>query len=354
MDGCLISRFNASFGRVRFCAMGMLLLMIIPSLSMARSDDPSTSGGAAMVAPSGGGRARDGGNICVDLNMHLPFPAGKKYEVIQGNYGEYTHDGFNRFAWDFGMPEGSEVCAVAAGQVVQVKQDSTKGGASPEYLNDGNNVIIDHGAGIFTQYLHLKAHSVIVQEGQMVSAGQVIAHSGNTGFSSTPHLHFQVQNEMGQSLPSRFEDVPGDGIPREDMKVLSQNNGKDAGDYLGVSLFEGREFERNGIEDLKSNMPSHLVALNRIYNFSGIARHCKGRVAVYLMKPTGGKAIFSTLGTVNSDGEFHVSFNFADVPTLVSDWSTTRSQSNRFCIAIAPVTSDGSFWSDVSVPICLR
>ena len=55
----------------------------------------------------------------------------------------------------------------------------------------GNLIVIDHGSGYETWYAHLKDFSV--QNGQQVSKGQTIGHVGNTGYSTGPHLHFEVR-----------------------------------------------------------------------------------------------------------------------------------------------------------------
>ena len=54
----------------------------------------------------------------------------------------------------------------------------------------GNYVVISHGNGVSTVYMH--ASALYVSEGQMVSQGQKIAAVGSTGFSTGPHLHFGV------------------------------------------------------------------------------------------------------------------------------------------------------------------
>ena len=55
----------------------------------------------------------------------------------------------------------------------------------------GNCVILNHGGGLATVYGHCS--SLIVSEGQTIRQGQVIAYSGSTGFSTGPHLHFEVR-----------------------------------------------------------------------------------------------------------------------------------------------------------------
>jgi murein DD-endopeptidase MepM/ murein hydrolase activator NlpD len=54
----------------------------------------------------------------------------------------------------------------------------------------GNSVIVDHGGGVKTGYHHLLDTSVVV--GQQVEAGALLGHVGSTGFSTGPHLHWEL------------------------------------------------------------------------------------------------------------------------------------------------------------------
>jgi len=56
----------------------------------------------------------------------------------------------------------------------------------------GNEIVIKHSNGEFTDYCHLKHKGVLVKPGQKVKAGDIIGYSGNTGWSIKPHLHFVV------------------------------------------------------------------------------------------------------------------------------------------------------------------
>jgi murein DD-endopeptidase MepM/ murein hydrolase activator NlpD len=81
---------------------------------------------------------------------------------------------------DIGVPEGTPVRAAAAGAV-----------AFAGWLDgDGNLVVIDHGAGVSTAYLHLSA--ILVSAGT-VAAGTEIGTSGCTGYCFGPHLHFELR-----------------------------------------------------------------------------------------------------------------------------------------------------------------
>lgn len=82
---------------------------------------------------------------------------------------------------DIGVPMGTPIRAAAAGHVVLASYD---GGY-------GNLVVIDHGNSLATAYAHQSAMAVTV--GQFVEQGQVIGYVGSTGFSTGPHLHFEVR-----------------------------------------------------------------------------------------------------------------------------------------------------------------
>jgi murein DD-endopeptidase MepM/ murein hydrolase activator NlpD len=82
---------------------------------------------------------------------------------------------------DFRVSTGTPVQATNAGTVIL---------ARPLYF-EGNCVMLDHGQGLLTIYMHLSEFKV--KEGEKVAAGQLIALSGGTGRSTAPHLHFAVR-----------------------------------------------------------------------------------------------------------------------------------------------------------------
>ena len=75
---------------------------------------------------------------------------------------------------------GKPITAAKAGKVI-------KAGYSSAY---GNYVTIDHGGGYATLYAH--ASSLAVSKNDYVTKGQVIAYVGSTGYSTGPHLHFEI------------------------------------------------------------------------------------------------------------------------------------------------------------------
>lgn len=155
----------------------------------------------------------------------LPYPAGTSYKVTQGNNGSVSHTGKEKYAFDFNMPVGYPVSAIAAGKVSKIRMDSTKSACSSTYANDANYVVIDHGNGQSSLYLHLQANSSPLRVGDPVVIGQFIGKSGQTGYSCGAHLHFQVQETCSswycQSVSTTFDDVGG--TPREGQTYTSKN-----------------------------------------------------------------------------------------------------------------------------------
>lgn len=125
-----------------------------------------------------------------DFVYTLPFQKGKRSVVGQGYHGKFSHH--NMFALDFDIKVGTEVLAARGGVVVAVKEDSNKGCRDRKCKSLANYILIYHEDGSFGSYVHLKKDGSKVQPGDQVKAGQVIGYSGNTGWSSGPHLHFEV------------------------------------------------------------------------------------------------------------------------------------------------------------------
>lgn len=143
----------------------------------------------------------------------LPFESGKSFRIGQSYDGTFSHSGKIRYSVDFMMPLKTRVLAARSGRVVQLYENSDRGGESEEFKNTANYVVIEHNDGTFAEYAHLSRNGVFVSLGQKVYESQVIGLSGNTGYSSGPHLHFMVvkANKDGttESVPVRFETKEG-------------------------------------------------------------------------------------------------------------------------------------------------
>ena len=107
---------------------------------------------------------------------------------------------------------------------MDVEEDFNKGGTDrKKFMDKANHVRIVHPDGTMALYAHLDLASVSVRPGARVRAGQKIARSGNTGFSSGPHLHFAIQQNIGMkliSLPFRLKTSQGDAIAPEELELI--------------------------------------------------------------------------------------------------------------------------------------
>jgi murein DD-endopeptidase MepM/ murein hydrolase activator NlpD len=146
----------------------------------------------------------------------LPYTPGTSFKVTQGYKGSFSHTGPDEFAIDWKMAEGTPVHAAREGMVVAVKDHFKKGGAHRKYEDCANIVTVQHSDGTMAHYCHLAPNSSSVKVGDKVRTGDRLAASGNTGFTSGPHLHFAVfkaRNGYGrQTIPVKFRTATGAGV----------------------------------------------------------------------------------------------------------------------------------------------
>jgi hypothetical protein len=132
----------------------------------------------------------------------IPFVAGDRHRIIQGMGGSFSHTGSNQHAVDWECPEGTPVVAMRDGVVVALHEGATGNGTTPEWTSYAltNFVLVAHDDGTIGQYMHLQPDGVDVEAGRRVSRGELLGRSGNTGYSTTPHLHFQVMTAAPDGL----------------------------------------------------------------------------------------------------------------------------------------------------------
>ena len=131
---------------------------------------------ARLAAANANARTYDGGMFT------FPCPG---YKRISDDYGNRIHPtlGVEKFhnGIDLAAASGTSILAAYDGDVVAADYSSSM----------GNYIMIDHGGGLYTIYMH--ASALYVSKGQSVYKGQTIAAVGSTGRSTGPHLHFSVR-----------------------------------------------------------------------------------------------------------------------------------------------------------------
>lgn len=144
--------------------------------ALAQAEEAESNRIAAMLA--GGGSGQFSGS------MAWPVPSSSR---ITSSFGWRVHPIFKTKKFhtgiDIGAPSGAAIVAAASGTVISA---SYRGGY-------GNTVLIDHGEGVVTLYAHQRAGGMKVSAGEKVDKGQRIGTVGSTGYSTGPHLHFEVR-----------------------------------------------------------------------------------------------------------------------------------------------------------------
>ena len=158
---------------------------------LARLAKAQAEAQAQANAGSGGGA----GAAVVSGNGMFTHPC-PGYSRISSEFGwreaPIAGAGNNHKGMDLAAPTGTPIYAAAAGTVTTARYSSSA----------GNWVVINHGNGLQTYYMH--ASALYVSEGQSVSKGQNIAAVGSTGQSTGPHLHFQVMQNGTPVNPRNY------------------------------------------------------------------------------------------------------------------------------------------------------
>lgn len=148
-----------------------------------------------------------------DAQYLLPLPDHREFMITQGFNGPFSHqDELSLYSLDIAMPIATPVMAARGGIVMAIEESNTEAGTDPAYGDKANNVYVLHDDGTIGVYAHLDMFSVAVKPGAKVNAGDMLARSGNTGFSTGPHLHFSVwTNEQGEQKSVYHQYTDGKG-----------------------------------------------------------------------------------------------------------------------------------------------
>ncbi len=107
-----------------------------------------------------------------------------------------THRGRMAYAYDLASSIGTPVYAMRSGEVIGVQDRYPDTGGGPDRISKFNYVMIEHDGGYRSAYVHLQQgfrSTVQIKAGDRVEKGQLIGYSGNSGWSTGPHLHIEIQ-----------------------------------------------------------------------------------------------------------------------------------------------------------------
>lgn len=171
-----------------------LLLLLLLTVDCGRGSDPLTHVGIC-----------DGYTAPASSAYKLPWAPGVSRTVGQANCSATSHFADSRYAYDIGMDIGSAVHAARAGTVIDIKEDETDGNGCPR----ANYVYIEHADNTVAHYYHLTRNGALVNVGDVITQGQLIGSSGNTGCSTGGHLHFEVvrNRSTSETIPVTFSNA---------------------------------------------------------------------------------------------------------------------------------------------------
>ena len=162
----------------------------------AQAAAQSAGGGGGMTSStSTGSNGYIGAAAAVGATGKYIWPTPASY-TITSPFGYRIHPIFKTQKYhsgiDIGAPSGAQILAADSGTVTIAQYSSSY----------GNYVVINHGDGNTTLYAHQS--SMAVSAGQSVSQGQVIGYVGSTGWSTGPHLHYEITQNGERVNPSSF------------------------------------------------------------------------------------------------------------------------------------------------------
>jgi murein DD-endopeptidase MepM/ murein hydrolase activator NlpD len=155
----------------------------------------------------------------MDLGFRKPVPDGM---MIVGGGWRSDHKGL-----DIRLPQGTPIFAIGDGMVLNAS-------ATP-FGDMGIYAAISHPSGVVSRYLHFS--QLDVSPGQMVSAGQQIGLSGNTGLSAGPHLHIDLKVPSSITL-AEIRDTVGEPVGGFEQNVTGFGVGVPAEPWIPVDAYE--------------------------------------------------------------------------------------------------------------------
>lgn len=166
----------------------------------------------------------NGGRTSETNNHYRPVNQGPQNQLFAYDF-RADNKGTEKKLTDYPV-YGMEVIAPGKGVVAQVIDGSfdCEPGQFDRSVGVGNAVILDHENGEYSLLCHFKQDSIVVKLGDRVSQGQMLGLCGNTGNSSQPHIHFNLQDDIAsysaKALPAQFKKIMVDGELKENYEPV--------------------------------------------------------------------------------------------------------------------------------------
>ncbi len=199
------------------------------------------------------------------MKYRLPFPETVETRISKPK-GEYAHENFpeSRHAVDFLLDVGTPILAVKGGTVVKTKSDSNEWGVDKKFAEKANYVAVKHGDGTYAEYLHLGKDKVVVRKGQKIKAGDLLGHSGLTGYMDKPHLHlnlFRIEGDKAISIPYEVQESEKDRERKPPKGRLEKILGIMFIVGIGIYLLSLSKITGNVVSIDKTNLYSSIIIL---------------------------------------------------------------------------------------------
>jgi murein DD-endopeptidase MepM/ murein hydrolase activator NlpD len=156
-----------------------------------------------------------------DVNQQFAYDILKVADGASYSGDPLSNDSYFAFGADILAP-----CDATVVMAVDGVPDNVPGETNPIQLT-GNTLVLKTGAGEFILMCHLKEGSLVVGKGDYIHKGQVLAKCGNSGNSTEPHLHLQLQNtrDIHQATGARllFSRILVNGVPREEYMPVKED-----------------------------------------------------------------------------------------------------------------------------------
>jgi hypothetical protein len=179
----------------------------------------------SLILPFKGTWTVTNGGRTAETNSHFrSADQGPQNQLYAYDFrNEHTGDGTKLGDYEV---FGKEVIAPGNGTIIQIINGSidVNPGERDRSVGVGNAIIIDHHNGEYSLLCHFKHNSIRVRVGDEIKQGDIIGLCGNTGNTSQPHVHFNLQDgpfmHTAKALPAQFKKIVVDGKEEENSEPI--------------------------------------------------------------------------------------------------------------------------------------